>query len=341
MLRSGNGERVVFVLDAPGDESLHTGGTIARLLDDGSEVTVLFGSAHFGSATPGESTTSASAGAASADTSADAAAVAAARTALGETDPTMWRVLAGAPEGAERRGVLVEAFAAANATAVVAAAADLALRQAAVDAAAEQGVPVFLSNRVSADPGVRLTAIDVSDHVDRKLAALAAYPGRWHLDGRVVRLEDGSEILVTGAETYARGSGTVQPAELEPATPGSRLLAALMALAAGSLFGVLGTVAHQTTVELGALTIPLGLILALLASGTLLLGLRLVVHDRLVVLAAAIGLVATVFLLSLRSTGGSVLVPAGVLGTVWSMAPALFAALVIAWPRIPARRPTA
>jgi hypothetical protein len=34
-------------------------------------------------------------------------------------------------------------------------------------------------------------------------------------------------------------------------------------------------------------------------------------------------------------------VPAGVPGTVWTMAPALVAALVIAWPRIPARRPTA
>ena len=333
MLMSGNGERVVFVLDAPGDESLHTGGTIARLLDDGAEVTVLFGSA-----TPGDSDGSA---AASAPASAGAADVAAARTALGETDPTHWRVLAGEPQGAERRAALVDAFALAQATAVVSAAADPALRQAAVDAAGEQGVPVFLSSRVSADPGVRLTAIDVSDSLDRKLAALAAYPGRWRLDGRVVRLDDGSEALVTGTETYARGSGPVQPAELEAPTAGSRLLAALMALGAGALFGVLGTVAHQTTFELGSLTIPVGLTLALLASGTLLLGLRLVVHDRLVVLAAAIGLVATVFLLSLRSTGGSVLVPAGVLGTVWSMAPALFAALVIAWPRIPARRPTA
>ncbi|TFC03481.1 hypothetical protein E3O42_06370 [Cryobacterium adonitolivorans] len=329
MLMSGNGERVVFVLDAPGDESLHTGGTIARLLHDGAEVTVLFGSA-----TPNESDASAS-------TAASAAAVAAARTALGETDPTRWRVLAGAPQGVERRAVLVEAFALANATAVVAAVVDPALRQAAVDAAGEQGVPVFLSSRVSAVPGERLAAIDVSDNVDRKLAALAAYPGRWQLDGRVVRLDDGSEVLVTGTESYARGSGPAQPAVLEAPTAGSRLLAALMAAAAGALFGILGTVAHQTTFELGSLTIPLGLTLALLASGTLLLGLRLVVHDRLIVLAAAIGLIATVFLLSLRSTGGSVLVPAGVLGTVWTMAPALFAALVIAWPRIPARRPTA
>ena len=332
MLRSGNGERVVFVLDAPGDESLLTGGTIARLIADGAEVTVLFGAA-----TPDEGDPAAAA-------SVVAAAVAAARTALGENDPGRWRVLAAGPvaePAADAREVLVQEFALADATAVVAAAGSPGLRQAAVDAAGAHGVPVFLSSRVTDTPGARLTAIDVTDHLDRKLAALAAYPGRWQLTGKVVRHRDGAETLVTGTESYTRGDGPARPVELEAPTAGSRVLAILMAFAAGSLFGVLGTVAHQTTVELGALTIPIGLILALLASGTLLLGLRLVVRDRLVVLAAGIGLLGTVFLLSLRSTGGSVLVPAGVLGTVWTMAPALFAALVIAWPRIPARRPSA
>jgi hypothetical protein len=237
--------------------------------------------------------------------------------------------------------VLAQEFALADATAVVVAAGTADLRQAAVDAAGTHGVPVFISSRVTATPGARLTAIDVSDHLDRKLAALAAYPGRWQLTDKVVRHLDGTETLVTGTESYTAGTGPARPLELEAPTVGSRVLATLMGFAAGSLFGVLGTVAHQTTVDLGPLTIPVGLILALLASGTLLLGLRLVVRDRLVVLAAGIGLLGTVFLLSLRSTGGSVLVPAGVLGTVWTMAPALFAALVIAWPRIPARRPSA
>lgn len=337
MLRSGNGERVVFVLDAPGDESLLTGGTIARLLADGAEVTVLFGAAM-----PGEdAAASASVAAPVGGAPVGAAAVGAARTALGENDPTRWRVLTATDQGAEQRGALVDAFALADATAVVAAAGNPALRQATVDAAGSHGAPVFLSSRVTATPGARLTAIDVTDQLDRKLAALAAYPGRWQLTDKVVHHCDGSETLVTGTETYARGTNPARPAELEAPTAGSRLLATLMAFAAGSLFGVLGTVAHQTTVELGPLTIPIGLILALVASGTLLLGLRLVVRDRLVVLAAGIGLLGTVFLLSLRSTGGSVLVPAGVLGTVWTMAPALFAALVIAWPRIPARRPSA
>ena len=327
MLMSGNGERVVFVLDAPGDESLLTGGTIARLLADGAEVTVLFGRA-----TPGESDP-----AAAAATSADAAAVAAARTALGESDLTRWRVLAAADQGPDRRVALVAALDDAHATAVVVAATDPAIRQAVVDAAREHGAPVFLSSLVSAADGHRLTAIDVRDHLDEKLRAIAAYPGRWRVDGRVVHLVDGGEMLVTGSETFV-GHGAEARAQPQPPTALTRLLAGLMALAAGILFGVLGTVAHQNTLIVGSVTIPVGLVLSLLAAGTLMVGLRLVVHDRLVVLAAAIGLVGTIFLLSLRSTGGSVLVPAGVPGTVWTMVPALIAALVLAWPRIPARR---
>ncbi|MGY4860028.1 hypothetical protein [Cryobacterium sp. AP23] len=321
MVMSGTGERVVFVLDEPGDESLLTGGTIARLLSDGARVTVLFGRTDAAAA--------------------HAATVTAARTALGENDPGQWRVLTGEPDAASRRDVLSAALAEAEASAVVTAAGDPVLRQAAADAAADHGVPVFLNSRVSAAAGQRLTAIDVSDHLDRKLAALAAYTDRWHVDGRLVRLADGGEMPVTGSETFVRPSVPAQPADADKPTVVTRLVTALVALAAGVLFAVLGTVAHQTTVQVGPVTVPIGLLLSLTATGTLLVGLRLVVRDRLVVLAAAIGLLVTLFLLSLRSTGGSVLVPEGVLGTIWTIVPAFVAAVVIAWPRIPARRPTA
>lgn len=322
MVMSGSGERVVFVLDTPGDESLHTGGTIARLLDDGAQVTVLFGRTDAATA--------------------DADAVTAAREALGETESGQWRVLSGNSDAAVRREVLGAALAEARATAVVTAAAEPVLRRAAADAAGDHGVPVFLSSRVSAAAGQRLTAIDVSDHLDRKLQALGAYHGRWGVDGRLVRLADGGEVPVTGSETYVRTSEPARPAVVDEApTAATRAVTTLVALAAGVLFGVLGTVAHQTTFGLGPITVPIGLVLSLIATGTLLVGLRLVVRDRLVVLAAAVGMLATVFLLSLRSTGGSVLVPQGLLGTIWTVVPALVAALVIAWPRIPARRPTA
>jgi LmbE family N-acetylglucosaminyl deacetylase len=320
MVMSGSGERVIFVLDAPGDESLHTGGTIARLLEGGALVTVLFGSTDAAAA--------------------DAAAVGAARTALGESDPGQWRVLAGGPDRTVRRELLGAAITEVGATAVVTAAGEATLRQAVIDAAGDHGVPVFLSSRVSAAAGQRVTAIDVSDQVDRKLAALAAYGDRWLVDGTVLHGTDGKDSAVTGSETYVR-SPLAQPAVEEAPTVMMRLVTTLVALAAGALFAVLGTTAHQTTIGIGPVDVPIGLVLALIASATLLVGLRLVVRDRLVVLAAAIGLLATVFLLSLRSTGGSVLIPQGTLGVVWTITPALVAALVIAWPRIPARRPTA
>ncbi len=68
------------------------------------------------------------------------------------------------------------------------------------------------------------------------------------------------------------------------------------------------------------------------------MGLRLLVGDRLIVFFCAFGMLATIFLLSLRSTGGSVLIPAGLPGTLWSVAPALVAALVLGWPKLPAKR---
>ncbi|TFD82235.1 hypothetical protein E3T48_02405 [Cryobacterium fucosi] len=118
-------------------------------------------------------------------------------------------------------------------------------------------------------------------------------------------------------------------------------MAGLLAFVVGAAFGVLGTIAHQATIVLGPVTIPIGLVLALAGVTALLAGLRLVVGDRLVVLLATIGLLGTIFLLSLRSEGGSVLVPQGLPGTLWTVGPTLIATVVLAWPRIPGRRGSA
>ncbi|WP_104084101.1 hypothetical protein [Cryobacterium sp. Y11] len=119
-----------------------------------------------------------------------------------------------------------------------------------------------------------------------------------------------------------------------------RSLAGLGGLLLGILFGVLGTVAHQSTLPLFGVLLPIGLTTAFVGIGALLLGLRLVVGDRFVVGLAAAGLLVTIFLLSLRGAGGSVLVPAGLPGTLWTVVPALIAAFVVAWPKLPqGRRP--
>jgi hypothetical protein len=106
------------------------------------------------------------------------------------------------------------------------------------------------------------------------------------------------------------------------------------------MFALLGTIAHQATIDIGAVSLPVGLVVALTAACALLVGLRLVLHDRLVVGLTAAGLLLTTFVLSLRGIGGSVLVPEGLPGTLWTIVPAFVAALVLAWPTFSANRRT-
>ncbi|TFC14553.1 hypothetical protein E3O19_10130 [Cryobacterium algoritolerans] len=341
MVMSGSGESVVFVHDRPGDEALLTGGTIARLRADGADVVVLFGARTHGD---------------TGDDTADSVDVRAAMSGLGVSD---WRMLpapvAGAAAGvaadaatdrhalaAQVADVLLEV----GATALVLGTDDSRLQTAATVAAHAAGIPVFQSKRVSGAIGQRLIAIDVSDQVERKLAAVAAYSGRWSVaDHTVVPAMPPGGIptgtVVGGTETFVRlPPPPAQHAAEVPPVPGGRALAGLLAFMVGAAFGVLGTIAHQATIVLGPVTIPIGLVLALAGVTALLAGLRLVVGDRLVVLLAAIGLLGTIFLLSLRSEGGSVLVPEGLPGTLWTVGPTLVATIVLAWPRIPGRRGT-
>jgi LmbE family N-acetylglucosaminyl deacetylase len=323
MVMSGSAERVVFVHDRPGQESLLTGGTIARLRSDNAEVVVLFGSVQ----------------------SADDSAVQAAMAALDVSD---WRMLPAA-SGAQ---VLAEAVADVLddvlATAVVIGADDDTLRTATAGAADSLNVPVFVHCRVTDAAGQRLVAIDVSAQVDQKLRAIAAYPHRWSVTDHTVEPVDAVSaavpedpadrpVTIGGTETFLRRPAT--HAAAADATPGllSRVLAAGFALLTGAAFGVLGTIAHQATLSLGPVTIPIGLILALGGITALLAGLRLVLGDRTVVFFCAIGLLGTIFVLSLRSAGGSVLVPQGMPGLLWTVVPTLVATIVLAWPRIPAR----
>ena len=335
MVMSGSGESVLFVHDRPGDEALLTGGAIARLRSDGAEVVVLFGARTHG------------------DTGDDTADSADVRAALGGLGVSDWRMLARPAAGhdpdaltAQVADVLLEV----EATALVLGTDDARLQAAATDAAHAAGIPVFQSKRVSGAIGQRLIAIDVSDQVERKLAAISAYPGRWSVTGHTVvpvtppagAAAAGAGTVVGGTETYLRlPPPQAQHAAEVPPGPGARALAGLLAFVVGVAFGVLGTIAHQATIVLGPVTIPIGLVLALAGVTALLAGLRLVVGDRLVVLLAAIGLLGTIFLLSLRSEGGSVLVPQGLPGTLWTVGPTLVATIVLAWPRIPGRRGTA
>jgi LmbE family N-acetylglucosaminyl deacetylase len=321
MVMSGSGERVVFVYGRPGDECLASGGTIARLRADGAQVMVLF-------ATP---TTDAPA-------AGGAAELAGAQSAMDELDVSDWRLLAADTAPAAAADAIRQAVRDMRATALVLGAMEDALSEAAVRAGRDSGIPVFLARRVTASGAQRVTAIDVDDHVEQKLRALAAYPGRWSVKDGALALADGSLMAVTGSETYVRLESPHPARDEAPPTPLARLGGGIAALAVGMAFGVLGTIGHQATVLLGGVALPVGLVLALAGAAGLLVGLRLVLGDRLVVLFCALGMLGTIFVLSLRSTGGSVLIPEGLPGLLWTVVPTLVAAVALGWPKLPARR---
>jgi len=126
--------------------------------------------------------------------------------------------------------------------------------------------------------------------------------------------------------------------ETAPRRPAStRLLLSAGGFALGLFVGSVTTVVHQSVSTIAGVDVPWGLILGLIVVTGFLVGLRIVVQDRLIVLVAALGLVLMVFLLSLESTGGSVLVPNNLWGTIWAIAPTLIATIVVAWPRLPQR----
>jgi len=83
--------------------------------------------------------------------------------------------------------------------------------------------------------------------------------------------------------------------------------------------------------------VPWGLVLSLATLAAYLLGLRLVRGERLSAIFGALGILICVFVFSQRSTGGSVLVPDNVLGSIWAIAPTLIATIIVAWPKLPER----
>ncbi|MEY4040035.1 MAG: hypothetical protein RLZZ52_903 [Actinomycetota bacterium] len=106
----------------------------------------------------------------------------------------------------------------------------------------------------------------------------------------------------------------------------------------GLLVGSVTTVVHQNVITIAGVQIPWGLVLSLVAVTGFLVGLRIVVQDRLVVLCAALGIVGMVFFMSQRSIGGSVLIPNNLWGSIWAIAPTLIATVIVAWPKLPERR---
>ena len=119
--------------------------------------------------------------------------------------------------------------------------------------------------------------------------------------------------------------------------PGNRVVVALVGALIGLVYGAIATVGHRQSLRLGDVTIPWGIVAALAGVAALLIGLR-VLAGRLAAGAAALGVIAIVALLSLPGVGGSVLIPATLVGTIWAVGPALVSVMIVAWPSMSAVR---
>ena len=108
----------------------------------------------------------------------------------------------------------------------------------------------------------------------------------------------------------------------------SRVLSWVAAALVGGVYGVAGTIAHS--VMWGP--IPIGLIVAAIACAAILIAVRALTHDRGAAVAAGLGMLGMIVLISGVGPGGSVVVQDTLAGRIWTYLAAGIVLLVIAWP---------
>ncbi|GAB2463567.1 N-acetyl-1-D-myo-inositol-2-amino-2-deoxy-alpha-D-glucopyranoside deacetylase [Conyzicola lurida] len=367
-------ERVLFVHAHPDDESITTGGTIATLVDAGAVVTVLTCTrGEQGEVIPGELQyllESPDALGVYRETE-----LATAMHALGVADhrflgeaKARWVDLPprryadsgmrwGA-SGAEARDILDPRSLSAAALADVAA--DIAAviadtgatavvsydgnggyghpdhiraREAAQRAAEVMGVDFFEIVPDDAGPIV----VDVAPVASRKRAALAAHATQLTIDGDEFALSNGVSQPIGSTESFRRVVPETDPPTLpfREQSVATKIFAGALAVVFGALVGALMTAVHQSSVVVGDIAVPWGLVLALVATTGLIVGLRIVTRGRVLPILAALAVIGTTAILASPTIGGSVIVPANTAGYVWTFGPSLLVLLTIAWPNLP------
>lgn len=108
----------------------------------------------------------------------------------------------------------------------------------------------------------------------------------------------------------------------------SRGLSWLAAAFVGAIYGIAATIAHSYTIG----PIPVGMILGAIACAALLVALRALTGDRWAALAAGLGMLALLLVISQRGPGGSIIVPNTPLGNIWMYVAAGIVMLIVAWP---------
>lgn len=117
-----------------------------------------------------------------------------------------------------------------------------------------------------------------------------------------------------------------------------RIGVAVWALFLGAMTGMIMTFGHQARVAIGQIDVPWGIVVACLGTLAALIAARLLTEGRSFTLWLAIGIIATVAVLSLPGPNGTVLIPNGIIGLIWVFAPTALAVLVVLWPTRPIDR---
>lgn len=108
----------------------------------------------------------------------------------------------------------------------------------------------------------------------------------------------------------------------------ARIATWIIALLVGLVYGAAGTIAHGYALG----WFPLGLILAVVGCGALLLAVRLLTSDRWSTLATGLGMMIATLVFSGSGPGGSVVVPQTGMAITWTFAVPVLVGLAVAWP---------
>ena len=120
----------------------------------------------------------------------------------------------------------------------------------------------------------------------------------------------------------------------------TKISGVLFSVLLGGIGGLLMTAIHQSSVLVGDVQVPWGLVLAILSAIALIAGLRVTFDTRVLPAVAAAGFLGAMSFISSPTAGGSVVVPDNVWGLIWTIAPVAVTFVVLAWPRLRARAST-
>jgi N-acetyl-1-D-myo-inositol-2-amino-2-deoxy-alpha-D-glucopyranoside deacetylase len=202
-------------------------------------------------------------------------------------------------------------------------------------AAEVMGVPYYA---VQPDGGLRASddlVVDVSAVLARTRDAMRAHRTQITVEGDSFALSSGPFREIARVERYRREAARAEDSYAwKDLGVAARIIACTLAGLIGIALGGIGTVNHQLVLAVGGVRLPSGVVVALVLVAALMVGLRLVFVSRIVALAAGLGILLAVAVLTVGGPGGSVLVPANLAGYAWSYGAAMIVALVLVWPRI-------